>query len=425
MTTREEDENMQVLEQLLKNREVRSILAQDLASSAQDVETAITLPPECYTSEAWLEYEKEVIFRREWLCLGRSEQIPNIGDYFTTTVIDEPLIVVRAEDDSVHVMSSVCRHRAMLVTASVDSVPQDWGKPPRETQGNCRVFKCPYHFWSYDLDGQLVGAPEMTKTPGFEKSEIQLPRFRTEVWNGFIFVNFDPDARPLAPRLQRFSEWLENWNLADMVMGDQGEQDNMPWNWKVMHENSIEPYHSDRLHFGLHDSVPSSGVVPTSWDEDEAVIALRNKAKFRDFSLNPTYKALLPVIDTLTDEQREETVFGCIAPTLLLGVNTDSALYRIVYPTGPGSISMRFGNLFPRSQGNSRRVQEIRRMTTQGLLVMTSQDFPADTAVQVGLKSRYAPRSRYSWQEEPLGRFNRWLVRRYLDGAAGAPGEAQ
>jgi phenylpropionate dioxygenase-like ring-hydroxylating dioxygenase large terminal subunit len=404
---------MNRLEQLLRSPSVRAILDQDLEACALDIDQAIGLPPACYTDAEFYEFEKEVIFRKEWLCVGREAQIPNQGDWFSITIVEEPLVIVRAEPHRILALSAVCRHRARVITALEDLPPDQWTCPPAESSGNSQRFRCPYHFWVYDLEGRLRSAPEMSRTPGFETSEIALPSFRVETWNGFIFVNFDEHADPLAPRLHQFTDWIENWHLTDMELGDRGEIADLPWNWKVMHENSIESYHSDRLHRGLHESVPSGGVIATPFHDDDAVIATRIRASLRDYSLNPTYHALLPVIDTLTDEQRETSYFGVIPPTLLLGMNTDSALYRLVYPTGPQHINVKFGNLFPRGDAHSRRGREIRKMTTAGLLVMTSQDFPTDAAVQKGLRSRYAPRSRYSWQEEPLAHLNRWLVQRY------------
>lgn len=401
------------LERLRGSPSVRAILDEDLEASARAVTDAVTLPPACYTDPTFYEFESEAIFYREWLCVGREEQVVDVGDWFSITVVDEPVVVVRADVDRIVAMSAVCRHRSMIITAPAEATSDQWGARPPETSGSCLQFRCPYHFWVYDLDGQLLAAPEMRKTPGFDKANVHLPQVKVETWNGFIFINFDDDAEPLAPRLVQFSAWLENWHLEDMVLGDQGNLIDLPWNWKVMHENSLESYHSDRLHQGLHESVPSSGVVPTPFQDDDAAIVTRVRASSMDYSLNPTYRALLPVIPTLTEEQRQMTYFGLVAPTLLIGMNTDSALYRIVLPTGPQTVDIRFGNLFPPGDVHSRRTREIRRMATAGLLVMTSQDLPTDAAVQKGLRSRFAGRSRYSWQEEPLAHLNRWLVRRY------------
>ena len=123
----------------------------DLDSSVLPIDTAETLPPECYTDDDFYNFEKEAVFNHEWLCVGREDWVKNPGDYFTTTIIDEPIIVVRDKDGAVRAMSSVCQHRAMLVA---------------EGHGNTRGFVCAYHHWTYGLDGSLVSAPAMGKTCG-------------------------------------------------------------------------------------------------------------------------------------------------------------------------------------------------------------------------------------------------------------------
>ncbi len=107
-----------------------------LDSSARDFLSADTLPPQCYTSPQFYEFELEAIFCKEWVCLGHVHQIPRPGDYFTITIGDDPLIVVRDESGDVRVVSAVCRHRGMVLA---------------EGSGHCdRLLVCPYHEWSYD-----------------------------------------------------------------------------------------------------------------------------------------------------------------------------------------------------------------------------------------------------------------------------------
>jgi phenylpropionate dioxygenase-like ring-hydroxylating dioxygenase large terminal subunit len=255
---------MQTLEPLASVTErVRGIVEQELPGSLGDTGQAVTLPPACYTDPEFFAFEKDAIFYKEWLCLGRAEQIPNVGDYFSLTVVDEPLIVVRSSADQIRVLSAVCRHRGMVVTAPAQADLEAARQGVPETSGNSTLFRCPYHYWSYDLDGHLMSAPEMDRTPSFDPGVICLPSFPVELWNGFIFVNFDPDAAPLAPRLQRLSQIIENWHFEDLVDVEPTLMPDMPWNWKVMHENSIEAYHADRLHAGLHSPLPSTNVLPT------------------------------------------------------------------------------------------------------------------------------------------------------------------
>ena len=111
----------------------------DLEASDGGIESAITLPPACYTDEAFYRFEQEALFNHEWLCVGRESQVAEPGDYFTTRIIGEPIVVVRNPAGDIRAMSAVCQHRAMLVA---------------EGAGNTRGFVCPYHHWVYSLDGR-------------------------------------------------------------------------------------------------------------------------------------------------------------------------------------------------------------------------------------------------------------------------------
>ena len=171
-----------------------------MQSSILDVNQSETLPPACYADPAFFEFEKEAIFFREWLCVGREAWIREPGDYFTASHVGEPLIIVRNQSGRIKALSAVCQHRAALVA---------------EGHGKKRAFLCPYHHWSYSLDGQLIGAPAMERACDFNKREIRLPEIRLESWLGFIFVNFDPGAPPLAPRLTAVADILKNYDVFD------------------------------------------------------------------------------------------------------------------------------------------------------------------------------------------------------------------
>ena len=147
-----------------------------LRRSSGSFDEAVGLPPEVYSDADFHRFEMDAVFGADWLCVGRQEQIPNVGDYLAVTRTGEPLIVVRSKDGSIGVMSAVCQHRAMCITASVDRTDDDMLEPPDLQSGATRQFRCPYHSWVYDLDGQLIGAPEMSKTTGLDMADVALPR---------------------------------------------------------------------------------------------------------------------------------------------------------------------------------------------------------------------------------------------------------
>ena len=198
----------------------QSVLTTDLLvsfdESILDVDKACTLPAECYKADEFLDFERHALFDHEWLCVGRVDQIAKPGDYFTATVNGERLIVARAKDGVVRAFSAICQHRGMQIV---------------DDSGSCGTFTCPYHQWVYGLDGRLLGAPAMERTAGFAKSDWGLPNLQVEVWLGFLFVNFDATAKPLAPSLAAYEPYLEHYDLANAVNPGSFTLTDLPWNW--------------------------------------------------------------------------------------------------------------------------------------------------------------------------------------------------
>ena len=157
-----------------------------------------TLPPSFYTSADWLQHETEALLRREWLCLCRVDEIPRAGNYITRELLGEPLLIVRDRENALRVLANVCRHRNM---------------PVAEGSGQARLFVCPYHAWSYNLDGSLLNAPYMDDV---DKSACSLPLYRSEIWQGFVFVNLDGEADALTPRLQGLDAILANYHSDEL-----------------------------------------------------------------------------------------------------------------------------------------------------------------------------------------------------------------
>ena len=374
---------------------------------------AIGLPPAVYSDAEFFRFEIEAVFGSEWLCVGRQEQIPNPGDYLSVTRAGEPLIVVRRPDHSIGVMSAVCQHRGMCVTASVDRTDDDMLDPPDLQSGSGRNFRCPYHYWVYDLDGQLVGAPEMTRTEGFDMDDVQLPGLVVEQWQGFIFTNFDPDAAPLGPRLAKLDAVLANYDVGSLVTVDPVTIPDVPFNWKIMIENFMEMYHNSRLHHGIHDFAPSSGAWYDDFDAGDAAMYGFNQTVEPDGGFNPTFKALFPAFPGASMEDRQRIVFALVPPSLLMGFQSDSAFWFYVDPTGPTTHALSMAYIFPESTLELPDFEDRLEAAIAGVSNFNRQDMPTNVATQMGMASRFAPRGRYSWQEGVLAQFNSWLVDRY------------
>ena len=217
------------------------------------VKDAELLPAEAYVSEKFWAFEKYAIFLREWLCVAHVNEVPNVGDYLPLTVLNEPVVVVRDEKHDVRVLSAICRHRGHPLVGGVVENPH-----PGRCMNGSRLI-CPYHNWVYGLDGRLLGAPSMSETTPVSalRDKMHLPEIKSEIFHGLIFINFDDDPPPLAPSLAKLDGEFASYGLEKLIPGHVFPQESLKWNWKLHHENALEPYHTSYVHKGYHDAVPS------------------------------------------------------------------------------------------------------------------------------------------------------------------------
>jgi phenylpropionate dioxygenase-like ring-hydroxylating dioxygenase large terminal subunit len=190
---------------------------------------------------AYYEAEREAVFKRTWLNVGRVERVPKTGSYFTKelAVVGSSLIIVRDRDQQVRAFYNVCRHRGNKL------VWNDY--PGEETAGSCRQFVCKYHAWRYDLKGELTFVQQEGEFFDLDKADYGLKSVRCEIWEGFVFVNLDPDAEPLAQYLGELGKGLEGYPFHEMteVYSYRAE---IGSNWKLFIDAFAEFYHAPVLH---------------------------------------------------------------------------------------------------------------------------------------------------------------------------------
>ena len=365
---------------------------------------AETLPPHCYTSADFAEFELRAIFRREWICVGRLDQIPEVGDFYTINIGNDPFIVTRAEPDQVNVISAVCRHRSMILAEGCG-------------HGRGR-FVCPYHAWTYDGEGSLLSAPAMTRTSEFDKTAISLPKLRVELWQGFIFANYLAEPASLACRLDELTPLLVGYDLQGLT-GLPADSMEMACNWKVALENAMECYHCSVLHRGYHDCAPSRNILPEPFPDSDASLVMRIKATVLDPAFTPpSFTAFFPAMPGLSEDQRRHMMWIAVLPNLVLSFGSDNVHYLIYLPDGTDRVAIRFGWMYPASTIAQPNFDELRQQQAEIYQPLLEQDVFVCETLQKGLRSSLAVRGRLSWQEETIAHFNRWLAARYEWGVA-------
>jgi len=392
---------------------VRDILSR-LPGLAGHEAAAPVLPRECYTSPEFFEFERIVVFARSWMCVGHEQQIAAPGDHLAVTVAGEPLLVVRGEDGQVRAMSAVCRHRGQVITT--------------ESGSGARIFRCPLHFWTYGLDGRLVGAPRIEREAlACLRERTSLIHVKLEVWHGFLFVNLDPDAAALAPSLAKLEPFWANYEDADLVAVPPAPADKtLPWNWKIHVENFTDAYHPEFVHRGTHDFAPSvhpdGGVAFTGMSAtDNAIVRsvplLRpDGGMIEDGWGEP---AAFPPIPTLSAAQRSRLTFAMLPPNMTLTFTPGSVSYQLVTPvsvteTMASNDRVTMGGwLLPRSTVALPDFADRAARVREGAKKIWLQDIPVNLGVQAGKRSRFAPDNLYQPLETTLVQFNAWLLRSY------------
>ncbi len=216
-----------------------------LSKWRENSETAygrLPLPPVCYSSDEIYKLELERIFKKEWICTAHVSELKEVGDYLTFDLVGHPVLIIHDGEGEVHAYSNVCPHRAARLASG---------------SGNKKSITCPYHAWTFELDGKLRGAPRME--PG-QLENICLNPLNLEIWQGLVFVNLDLEAMPLAPRLESLASHIGRFNLAEhsTTFTTDGELD---CNWKVFVENFCESYHVFKVHKNtLEPDTPTSTV---------------------------------------------------------------------------------------------------------------------------------------------------------------------
>ena len=280
---------------------------------------ARTLPGRYYTTPEILSEEAERIFRRQWICAGRAEAIAGAGDYVVVEIAGESIIVLRDQTGERRAFYNVCRHRGTRLCEA--------------THGRLsETIQCPYHAWTYALDGRLIGAPHMNEVAGFDKKEYPLHRVALAEWEGFLFVNLARDAEPLAEAFAPLVDRFARYNLAQLRTVRRIDYE-VRANWKLILQNYNECLHCPTIHPELSTKLPyTSGANDLI---EGPFLGGYMEIKAPNESATLTGRACGLPLGDLPDADRRRAFYYALFPTMMLSLHPDYAVFYTVWPKAP------------------------------------------------------------------------------------------
>jgi len=379
---------------------IDALLRELVERASTPPERATGLPPALYRSAELFELERERIFATDWLCPGRSADVPKPGDYLTFSINDQPLFVVRGADGAIRAFSNVCLHRMTRLLVG---------------SGNCRHIACPYHGWTYDLSGRLVGAPHMNRTPAFDTGAMRLPAIRTELWEGWIYVTLNPDAVSIGRQLAPLGEVVGRYAMADYV--PLAVQDYV-WNtnWKTLVENGFEGYHLPVA----HRKTVGTGFPMT---DTEFPAHSHDAFSFQVFSKDETsrYGIAHPSNKRLEGRWRSTSVLPFVYPAHMYVLAPDLMWYLSIRPKALGQVHVRLGiTAAPEVMASVGDRDAFARERLAFFDEVCAEDRAIVEGIYENLSAPLARPGRMSWLERGLHEFFGYLARRL----AGWSGEA-
>ena len=367
------------------------------AASRRPLEQASPLPGWCYVSPEWHAREMEAMFRgpqSEWLCVGRVDQVPNAGDFYTIPVLGNPLIVARDKDGKVNVMSAVCRHRGAVIT---------------EGEGRCKQFMCPYHNWTYALNGELIATPglppPMAGSKDFDLADHRLTAITTDFWAGFIFITFNPKPKPLMQSLGGLPEFLKNYQLEQMQFTHRDIYE-VDCNWKIWLENAFENYHVPTIHRKHIDPAK-----PQNWQFEKTDGAW--EAMYSERSI-VAYSGL-PALENLSQREAGGLFHIWLKPSVQIIITSSSMKYRQYLPEGPEKLRLIENWTFPKTTVERPDFAEtVGDAYYHKYSEIIREDLRINPIVQKGMRSGAYQPGRYSLEEFIVHRIANYVLDRVV-----------
>ena len=362
------------------------------------IEAALGLPNRAYTDEAFLDAEREMVLGRGWIAVAFTHDVPAAGDLFPATAAGQPVLVVRDRDDRVRVYHNVCRHRG---TRLVDT----------PCRARSRIV-CPYHAWTYGLDGALLATPHFSGPrdhahPTLEEGTQNLVEVRSGVWNHVVMVNLSGDAVPLREWTARLDERWTDFDIAHTTPGASATFE-LRCNWKLALENFLESYHLPTVHPGLNAYSPLE-------DHELVVDALFMGQLSLNYRPRDGGNAL-PRFAGLPQSRRATGEYLLLFPSLMVSVTPDHFRVTIVTPLSAEATHQRWMFFFVGEESTHDRFEAAREALAERVTAVTQEDIEILEKLQAGRRSSGYDGGRFSPFHETTTHHFHTLIARALRG---------
>ncbi len=352
---------------------------------------ADTLPPACYTSSDFFEREIEQVFLRNWQFVGREEQLAEAGSYFCHEGLGGSVIIMRTADSQIKAYANSCRHRGSRLLSG---------------SGSCKRIVCPYHSWTYQLDGKLSGVPGMQETQDFDPAEYPLLELHLATWDGFIFIHYSSPLLSLSSYLGDMRDKFASHRCADMRHVGSIEFD-INANWKLLAENALEAYHTGTVHRATLGQQASSAFTTTgNWTgllvEDERSVATM-----------PGKTEPFPHIDGLDDDAIRGAYFTMLFPSTQLVFAQDCMWWLAFSPLAVDRTHLILGACFPQSTIDLPGFQDRVKPYFERWRLATAEDNAICEAQQDGQKFA-RPAGRFAASEFAVHALSNWVLDQVL-----------
>ncbi|MGQ0675280.1 MAG: aromatic ring-hydroxylating oxygenase subunit alpha [Rhodospirillales bacterium] len=366
---------------------------QRYATTRRPLNEASTLPADCYTAPEFFAREMERLFRPSWRLVGRTDEFKAQGAFRTLDTEAGPVVAIRGRDRALRAFLNSCRHR---------------GAQLLEGQGICAAIVCPYHAWTYGLDGALAAAPAMEQSTGFDRRRNGLVPVRLESWGGFAFVNADPQAPSLLDTLGDMPEVMAPYRFEEMECVRRVEFD-VACNWKLLAENALEEYHTGTVHrMSLGQQQGEAVATRGGWD----ALYIRQDTTI---AVLPGDTTPLPHVTGLPPKHAQGTFFTMIYPALQFACTQDCMWWLDFQPKAPDRTRVSVGFAFPRATMALAQFPEAVKAYYRRWEISIGEDNAIGERQQKGMRADARPPGRLSWKERHVHKLMNWVLDRVLD----------